>query len=543
MMGQAGNNQEETRMFGHGLDVWRRPVALIVAGALALVTLALPMAGSVAGPASDTATILQGADVISLEPYFSQNLPDTNVVLHIFERLTQYTEDLRLIPGLAESWRLRDARTWEFKITPGRKFQNGEPLNAEAVRFSLMRGKEFFEKKQGDVSYLYNLLDLDIVEVVDEYTVRIKTKNPNPLVPQHMAHEQTAVVPPRYTSQTPMTEITRRPIGSGPYRVVEFVPNERVVLEVWSEHPNRPRIRRLLWRPVPETATRLAEMAAGNADIAVNVPPDLISQVERGRNARVEAIAGLRRIIIGLRQDRHPALRDKRVRQAFNYAFDCQTLMKNLLAGRGECTGTVANVPDQNPSVKPYPYDLRRAAALLDEADWRVNPRTGIREQGGRPLELGMDCPRGRYIKDAEICQVVAADLTKIGVKVDLQIFDWSVFSTKAQRRGAGFRDIYLIGSGPGFDCQADLALVQKDSGSNRSLFESARFEELWDQISVAFDPKKRREICYRMQEVLHDEAPVVFIWFQTDLYAVSERLTWKPRSDERILLHNARFR
>jgi len=517
--------------------VWRVGLLLIVA---ALV--GLPASGSVAAPARDTAVILQGADVVTLEPYYSSSLPDTNVIIHVFETLTRFDDKLNVVPGLAESWRLRDARTWEFRLVPGRRFQNGEPLNAEAVRYTLMRAKDLFEKKQGDVQYLYNLLDLDTVEVVDDLTVRVRSKGPNPLTPLHMAHTQSAPMPPRHTSQTPLSELQRRPVGSGPYRVVEFVPNERVVLEVWAGHPQQPRIRRLLWRPVPETATRLAELAAGNADIAVNVPPDLIAQVERGRNARVESVAGLRRIIIGLRQDRHPALRDKRVRQAFNYAFDCETMMRNLLAGKGECTGTIVNVPNQNPNVKPYPYDPRRAAQLLDEAGWRLNPRTNVREQGGRALELGMDCPRGRYIKDAEICQVIAADLGRIGVKVDLQVFDWSVFVQKSARRGAGFRDTYLIGSGPGFECQADLGLVQKDSGSNRSLFESARFEALWEEMSVTFDQAKRRDICNRMQEVIHDEAPVIFIWFQTDLYGVSQRLVWTPRPDERIRLHDARF-
>jgi peptide/nickel transport system substrate-binding protein len=521
----------------------RRTLARIGAGLLAIVVLGLPGAGSVAGPAPDTAVILQGADVVTLEPYYSNNLTDTNVIVHVFETLTRFDDKLNLVPGLAESWRLRDSRTWEFKLVPGRRFQNGEPLNAEAVRYTLMRGKDLFDKKQGDVQYEYNLLDLETVEAVDELTVRVRSKSPNPLTPLHMAHTQTAPMPPKFTSQTPLSELQRKPIGSGPYRVVDFVPNERVVIEAWPGHPSQPRIKRLLWRPVPETATRLAELAAGNADIVMNVPPDLIGQVERGGGARVETVAGLRRIIIGLRQDRHPALRDKRVRQAFNYAFDCASMMKNLLAGKGECTGTIANVPDQNPAVKPYAYDVRRAAQLLDEAGWRMNPRTNVREQGGRPLELGMDCPRGRYIKDTEICQVIAADLGKIGVKVDLQVFDWSVFSQKTLRRGAGLRDTYLIGSGPGFECQADLALVQKESGSNRSLFESARFEALWDDMSSTFDVKKRKDICYRMQEVLLDEAPVIFIWFQTDLYGVSQRLIWKPRPDERIRLHDARFR
>lgn len=515
----------------------------IAASLFAIALLGLVSGGSGAGPAPDTAVILQGADIVTMEPYFSQSLPDQNAIVHVFETLTRFGDDLQLLPGLAESWRLRDARTWEFKLVSGRRFQNGEPLNAQAVRYTLLRGKEFYEKKLGDVQYEYNLLDLDTVEALDDVTLRIRTKQPSPILPLHMAHSQTAPMPPRYTSQTPVNELQRKVIGSGPYRLVEFVPNERVVLEAWNEHPSRPRIRRLLWRPVPEDATRIAELTAGNADIIVNVPPDLIPQIERNRSARVETVAGLRRIIVGFRQDRHVALRDKRVRQAFNHAFDCGTMMRNLLANKGECTGTVANVPDQNPAVKPYAYNVQRAAQLLDEAGWRMNPRTNVREQGGRPLELGFDCPRGRYIKDSEICQVIAADLAKIGVKTDLQVFDWSVFVNKSARRGAGFRDIYLIGSGPGFSCQADLALVQKDSGSNRSLTDMPRFEALWDELSITFDVKKQKDICYRMQEVIHDEAPVVFIWFQTDIYGVSQRLEWKPRADERIRLHNSRFR
>ncbi|MBM3450734.1 MAG: hypothetical protein FJX78_07095 [Armatimonadetes bacterium] len=495
-----------------------------------------------AAPAGDTVTILQGADIVTMEPYYSNSLPDQNAIIHVFETLTRFDQNIKLVPHLAESWRLRDAKTWEFRLRPGRQFQNGEPLNAEAVRYTLMRGKRFFEQRLGDVAYQYSLMDLDTVEVVDEYTVRIRSKSPAPIMPYHMAHSQTAPMPPRATEAMSVQELQRRPIGSGPYRVAEYVPNERVVLERWDQHPSRPAIRRILWRPVPEPATRLAELAAGNADIILNVPPDLTAQVERGGQARVEALPGMRRIIFGLRQDRHPALRDVRVRQALNFAFDCPTMMRTLLANRGECTGTLANVPDQNPNVKPFGYDQRRAAQLLDEAGWRMGPGN-VRVRDGRPLQMGFDCPQGRYIRDAEMCQLLVADMAKVGVRLDLQLFDWSVFVQRSARRGAGFRDMYLIGSGPGFDCQSDLALVQKDSGSNRSLFESARFEQVWDDLSVTFDNKKRQEHCYRLQEINREEAPVIFIWFQTDIYGVRNRLNWKPRADERVRLIEATLR
>ncbi|MBI4278905.1 MAG: hypothetical protein HY660_10650 [Armatimonadetes bacterium] len=98
----------------------------------------------------------------------------------------------------------------------GKTFHNGEPLTAETVRFGLTRGKDFFDRKQADVQYIYNLLNLDRVDAVDASTVRIKTRQPNPVLPYHLAHDQTSAFPPKYYTQTPQASLNRRPVGSGP---------------------------------------------------------------------------------------------------------------------------------------------------------------------------------------------------------------------------------------------------------------------------------------------------------------------------------------
>ncbi|MBI4278906.1 MAG: hypothetical protein HY660_10655 [Armatimonadetes bacterium] len=325
---------------------------------------------------------------------------------------------------------------------------------------------------------------------------------------------------------------------------MEWIPDERVIIEAWPGYPGGPKpIQRIIWRPVPEAATRIAELRAGNADIIVNVPPDLADDVARASGARLETVPGMRRIFVGIKQGRHPALADRRVRQALNHAFNCEGMMRSLLAGRGRCSANIANVPDQNPKIQPYAYDPARAARLLDEAGWRLNPVTGVRERDGRPLVLTFDCPNGRYIRDKDMCQVIASDLEKVGIRINLQVLDWSVYVRMSARRGAGFHDLYLLGSGPGFECQNDLALVQKDSGSNRSGWANDRYESVWGKLSSEFNVKKRVEMCGQLEQIARDDAALLFIWFQTDFYGVSNRLVWKPRADERIWLGDARLR
>lgn len=487
--------------------------------------------------------ILQGAEIIALDPQYSQSLPDDNIHKHLFQTLTRFDEDARLVPYVAESWENTDPFTWEFKLKEGYTFHNGEPVNAEAFKFVLDRGQELFENNEGDVTYQYNLLQLAEVEVVDEYTLRVTTEIPNPILPFHMAHTQTATLAPKYYSENDFEVTNRAPVGSGPYKLVEWVPEERVVIEAWDDYKDgTPEIKTLVWRPVPEAATRIAELKAGNADIIVNVPPDLASEVDTSEGAHLETVDGMRRVFIGIKQGRHPALEDARVRQALNYAFNCEGMMGSLLEGRGTCSAHIVNAPYGSPDVTSYPYDPEKAKELLAEAGWTDSDGDGILDKDGEKLSLGFDAPNGRYIKDREIAQVIASDLEKIGIEVDFQVFDWSVYVQKAARQGEGYRDLYLLGSGPGFNCQSDLALVQATSGSNRMEYQNQQIEELWSQLNETFDEDRRVELCHQIEETAFEDAPLIFIWLQTDFYGVSDRLDWAPRPDERILLIDAQL-
>lgn len=482
---------------------------------------------------------------MNLDPQGTQNLADVIIKQHIFETLMRYNDKIELVPFLAESYKNIDDLTWEFKIRPGHKFTNGTPVNADAVVFSFMRGKKLFDTKQAGVSYAFNLLDLKEAVKVDDLTIRLITNKPNPTLQYAVAEPQTAVFPSNYYKMDAMEDATmNKPIGSGPYKFVDFVPNDHVTLVLNPDYPGpeKATIQTLIFRPVPEPATRMAELKSGNADVIVDVPPDLADDLSKTPNVRLATVQGMRRIFISLRVDKNAALADKRVRQAMNYAFDCDSVMKNILAGRGTCSAHIINAPYGSPNVTKYAYDPKKAAALLDEAGWKMGA-DGIREKDGKKLSLNFDTPNGRYIYDKEISQVLAKNLKEVGIATTLNVLEWTVLSKKTDNQGAGMTDMTFLGSGPGFSCRADLALIEGASGSNRTGYSSPAVEELFKQLIPEKDEAKRLQLCQKIEELAVDDAPLIFIWLQTDFYGVSQRLDWSPRADTRIMMFNAKLK
>lgn len=526
------------------------PAAPVVPAATAapVATTAPAAAAPTTAPAAQKpVVILQSGDVVNLDPQGTQNLADVIIKQHIFETLMRWNDKIELVPYLAESYKNIDDLTWEFKLRAGHKFTNGQAVNADAVVFSLLRGKKLFDTKVSGagVSYAFNLLDLKDAVKVDDLTVRLITNKPNPTLQYAVAEPQTAVFPSNYYKADAMDNATmNKPIGSGPYKFVEFVPNDHVTLVLNPDYVGveKPTLQTLIFRPVPEPATRMAELKSGNADVIVDVPPDLADDLAKSTNARLATVPGMRRIFVSLRVDKNAALGDKRVRQAMNYAFDCEAVMKNILGGRGTCSAHIINAPFGSPKVTKYAYDPKKAASLLDEAGWKMGS-DGIREKDGKKLILNFDSPNGRYIYDKEISQVLGKNLKDVGVGTTLNVLEWTVLSAKTDNQGAGMTDMTFLGSGPGFSCRADLALIEAASGSNRTGYNGPGVEALFKQLIPEKDEAKRLQLCQQIEELAVDDAPIIFIWLQTDFYGVSSRLDWTPRADTRIMMFSAKLK
>ena len=450
--------------------------------------------------------------------------PEFTLASHIFDTLVARDDDMQIKPSLAESWKLVNDLTWEFTLRKGVKFHNGEPFNAAAVKFTFDRAVDPATKSADQV---VRYIDFDRVEVIDDYTVRIVTKSPAPAMLARLALFY--MLPPKYYSDNSMETVASKPVGTGAFKFVEWVKNDHITLEANPDYfAGPPSIKTLVFRPIPEVGTRLAELKSGGIDIAIAIPPDQAKSVESA-TTRLESVEGGRRIIVGFHIVKGSPIEDKRVRQAINYAVDVDTITKSLLGGYGQRRFTLVTPASTSPNIKPWPYDPAKAKQLLAEAGYPNG------------FSITLDTPTGRYIKDKEVAEAIADYLTKIGITTTVKSFDWSTYTTQLLMPKKS-DPMFLLGFSSNFDPVLDMAMLDYQSALNPTEWNNEQFQSLLKQIYTTMDDKKRQDLIYKAQELANEEAPIIWMYFQPDLYGVNKRLDWKPRVDEYVLLHKAKI-
>jgi peptide/nickel transport system substrate-binding protein len=470
--------------------------------------------------------LLQGVDSNTLDPLVRNSVPEFTVNMHVFDMMTwRDAETLEIGPNVVEDWTIVDDLTWEFKLVEGATFHDGSPVNAEAAVHTVERSMQDTIGDSGRVHQFAPQNSVESAEVVDDYTFRIITSAPAPIMLDLMNSFE--IVPPEHY---PMDEENvDQPVGSGKYTFVEWVRDDHITIEAYPDHwDGPPPIQEIIIRPVPEDSSRVIALQNEEAHIIVNVPPGLVPQVEEADNARISDVAGGRSIFVGIRNDIEP-FDDVRVRQALNYAVDFDSISAALLEGFGEKMRTIVNPPNDHPDLEAYPYDPERARALLEEA--------GV-EEGMRVV---MNAPRGRYIQDDEMAEAVAQNFRDIGFDIDLQILDWSLYA--GELLPSGEPDVlYFLGLGSPFSGQEEINYVHPDYSLNYTRWENEEYVDLYAQLRETLDEDERTELMNQLQEIIHEECPWVFIWKQVDFYGAAANLEWEARADERIQMFDARF-
>jgi peptide/nickel transport system substrate-binding protein len=486
--------------------------------------------------------VMQGVDANTLDPSFRNSTPESNINQHIFNTmLWRDAKSLKVTPEFVTEWKLVDDRTWDFKITTGARFHDGTAADAEAVAFSLTRyAKQTIGGKPTIQGTFGRLTSFVSAQPVDATTVRMKTENPSAIVPDLLSACE--LIPPgQYSdeSETNLAKVATKPIGSGPYKLVEWVKDDHVALEIndayWGP---KPAFKTVLIKPVAELSTRVLALQNGQADVIVNVAPDQAPIVEKSELGRISKVAGGRNIFVGMRVDR-PLLADKRVRQAFNYAFNFDAVNRAFLNGSGARTKTIINPPHEPPDAKAYAFDLAKAKALMADAGWK-HGSDGILEKDGQKFSVVMDSPNGRYIKDKEIAQAVQQDLQRLGVQVDLRVLDWSVYAGDMLNKRQP-DDIFLLGLGSPFDGQQELNYIHKDFSLNSTYWQNPEYHQLFGQLGTTLDEKQRQDLMNKMWAIANDDPPWIYVWHQVDFYGVSKRIAWEARADERIRMSEAK--
>jgi peptide/nickel transport system substrate-binding protein len=493
--------------------------------ALALALMVLPLLNGFAGGQEEAAVkskavIAQGVDTEAVDPTFAQSTASWNVLHHIFEPLLLRDADMVLQPVLAESWEVVNELTWQFKLRRGVTFHSGAPFNAEAVKFTLER---MFNPDVKTKHRAVRDIPLDKVEVVDEVTVNIVTKKPTPLMP-HFLRTVLIIDPGMYAGK--IEPLYDQASGTGPYQLIEWVRDDHLSLAANSAYwGGAPAIQELVFRPIPEASTRIAELLTGAVDLIVNVPPDQSARLET-ENSGIRASSGGRDVFLGLIADK-PPFDDLRVRQAVNYAVDVDAINKALLGGLAEPYASVCMPPNDNPKIKPYSFDQAKARRLLAEAGYADG------------LAITLQTPNGRYLKDKEAAQAVAGYLDQVGIKVRVEALDWSVFVPNWLDRKTS--EMFLLGLGGWFDGQGELSWLTDEV--SRTGWVNDKFMNPFQELAVTFDESRRLELIMEAQAVAAEDVPWLFLWRQPSIYGVNKNLNWEPRRDEYIFLWDASFK
>ena len=252
---------------------------------LASVGLAL-LAATPAPAQGPTLVIAQGADITTLDPTQATQIHNLNLFYNIYDALVTWdSKDIgKVVPELAVSWRSVNPTTWQFKLRQGVKFHNGEPFNAEAAKFTIDR---LITK---GVHQVYGgFATIERAEVVDPYTINVVTSKPDPILVKRFAGYGGQMLPPQDVKQVDWKDFALKPVGTGPYKFVEWVKDDRVVLEANDAVlAGAPKIKKVVWRPIPDNFARVAALTRGEAQLITKVLPDHVPQVEKAGCCRVE---------------------------------------------------------------------------------------------------------------------------------------------------------------------------------------------------------------------------------------------------------------
>lgn len=517
-----------------------RDISTTLARALALVSLVISSA--VFG-----ADLRIGfkAEVTSADPHVL-NGANRNIWMHVYEGLVGQDDKLRAIPRLAITWRPIDDTTWEFKLRPGVVFHNGATMTAEDVKFSIDRAKE----KTGPRTFRSYLKTVDSVRVADAATVQVKTKAPDPTLPNTLG--LIAIVPRSIGKEAAEDsfESGKSAIGTGPYRFVEWLHGQHVAVaahdKYWAE---REPWGKVTFQFIPKEPARASALLAGSVDLIDGAPASLAETFQRSGKVDMVSTTSYMLNYLGLDQFRSNSpyvtdnsgqtlaknpLTDKRVRQAMALAINRDAINKFVMKGDAEPNAQMvpAGFFGYDAALKLPTTDPARAKALLAEAGYPNG------------FSLSLHCSNDRYLNDARVCEAIGQMLTQVGIKTDVRTLPFAVFQSRVIGGGANGEpefSLFLMGIGAvtGDSLQpmtANVSSYDKSKGTgtnNYGRYSSKELDALIAKASLTLDPKAREDAQKAAARLLADDLGIIPIHSLKASWAIRKGLVMKqPRSD-----------
>ena len=459
-------------------------------------------------------TVVQTAWPQSLDPTMDTNVNAGNIYAHVFESPAQYRYDVRdkvmkLEPRLCDKWESRAPDRWRFHLRPGLKFTNGEEIKGNKGMAS---------------SYMNHVKE---VVAVDPLTFDIVTDGPYAATPASTAFF--FFFPPKYYAESGgKTGFGRKPIGSGPYRFVDWQEGVHIKLEAnpayWGA---KPQIQAITFRAQPESATRVALLDTGEADLITALPPELVDRVKR--TADIRTARGFRRVFCFFNANVAPT-DNPLVRKAINHAVDVDAIVKNILGGHAYVVkginkpGYIGYAPDK---ITGYKYDPELAKKLLVQAGYPNG------------IDLDYNHPVGRWLNDKDVAAAIIDMAGKAGIRFKDRGVEFNTASSLYTTQKATGMNMWSVGPlwlDPSYEWQVHFWSKGLYHYTN-----NAKMDELLDRLRTEVDPGKRVPIAQEFEKYVVDEyCAWLFMYDEEHIYGANKKLQWTPSPFERMELQYA---
>jgi peptide/nickel transport system substrate-binding protein len=482
---------------------------LLSAFAATFMMLASP---SMAQTPPNVLVVGQIAEPKALDPQAVTAVNDFRILMNIYDGLVRYRDGtLEVEPSLAKSWTISDdGLTYTFDLREDIAFHDGSPFNADAVKFTFERmlNEDHPYHDTGPFPLAFYFSAIDTVSVVDDSTVEFKLNEPYAPFLSNLAYPTGLIVSPAAVMEHG-EDFGRNPSGTGPFRFEEWEANSRVVASRNADYwDGAPPLEAVIFRPITDTNTRIAEMLSGGLDIMVEVPPDSLRNFNETEEFDVHEQAGPHLWFLILNAREGP-FANKQVRQAANYAIDKRAIVDNILQGTAEVAAgptPPAFAWAYNEQLEPYPHDPERARALLDEAGYDGEPLTFFVTEGGSGM-----------LDPVAMATAIQADLQQVGMPVEIETYEWNTFLGKVNPGLEGKADMAEMAwmtNDP--DTLPYLALrteaFPENGGFNSGYYSNEQVDILLNEARQATDQAQRARLYKEMQEIVHEDAPWVFV-------------------------------
>ncbi|WP_366922198.1 ABC transporter substrate-binding protein [Metallumcola ferriviriculae] len=476
-------------------------------------------------------TVAIPTELESLDPAMHRDRVTETVIRNMFDGLVTRTTDMEIVPEIAESYEQVTPTEWVFKIREGITFHNGEKLTAEDVAFTFNRiiTEGAVDGKSSPRKGLLGTLER--VEQLDEYTVKFVLTESWPIFLGMLPFQE--IVPKDYIEEKGSDYFAKNPVGAGPFKFVEGTLNEQVIMERYDGYwggsqdiapVGNAQVDTVIFKIIPEVSSRIAALQAGDVQIVQEIPPDLVEQLQADPDIEVKMADSTRERFIEINVNK-PPFDDVRVRQAMNYAIDYESIVTHILGGNGEALKGpyMPKGFGYNDKLPGYGYNPEKAKELLKEAGY----------------ENGFDVVIDAKADEKTATEAVASQLREVGINASVRVWEWGVFKEKIAE---GQRLMIANNWGNGSLDPAGILEPKLRTGGrgNYSFYSNARVDELIEKTMSETDSAKRAAYWQEIQEIVYEDAPMVFGYITKELYAQRANVTnWEPSPDGRINLHD----